>query len=213
MGLHPFPADQVRQHVGHARATGLDRILSAAAREHGVRADILLAVASRESHLGQQPPLRADWTGDGGHGRGLMQIDDRWHADFVRSHRNDDHAANARYAARLLASNLRRYRGDYVKALAAYNAGPGNVDRALREGRSAEHYTTGRDYATDVLARARVIAAMVGGVAASTGSSPDWSTAAMFAAGVGLLFDPTLGALSGVALGLLSRAQSQGLIS
>ncbi|KAM9817565.1 lysozyme g-like [Neosynchiropus ocellatus] len=40
-------------------------------------------------------------------------------------------------------------------ALAAYNQGPGNVRRAVDEGRDVDHYTTGQDYSNDVLARAQ----------------------------------------------------------
>lgn len=213
MSLHPFPAAQVRQHLGHARATGLDRVIRAAARRHGVREDVALALASRESHIGQMPPLRADWTGDGGHGRGVMQVDDRWHQAFVRSHRNDDHAAHADYALGLLAQNLRALRNDYPAALAAYNGGPGRVRQALAAGRHPDTVTTGGDYSTDVLARARVVSAALGGVAASSGRSPDWGSTAMIAGGVALVLDPTLGALSGIALGLLAKAQAEGRIS
>src|SRR5215471_14488540 len=40
-----------------------------------------------------------------------------------------DPYASLNGAAQLMASNLQKYGGDYAKALAAYNAGPGNVDK------------------------------------------------------------------------------------
>ena len=213
MSLHPFPAASVRSHLAHARAIGLDRVIASAAARHGVRADVLTAIGSRESHLGQMPPLARDWTGDRGHGRGVFQIDDRWHGPFVRGHANDDHAAHADYAARFLKRLVTRYGGDYVRALAAYNAGPGNVDKALRQGRSAEHYTTGGDYATDVLARARIVAGgSAGGAAASSGllssRGPNWSVLASAVGAAAFFINPTAGALTGVSLGLLAYAQS-----
>jgi hypothetical protein len=39
-------------------------------------------------------------------------------------------------------------------ALASYNCGPGNVLRALQDGRDVDFYTAGRDYSRDVLNRA-----------------------------------------------------------
>jgi len=39
-------------------------------------------------------------------------------------------------------------------ALAGYNAGPGRVLKAIKEGKDIDHYTTGRDYSADVLNRA-----------------------------------------------------------
>lgn len=40
-----------------------------------------------------------------------------------------DPVENLRFSAEYTAAMLRRYEGDYPKALAAYNAGPGTVDR------------------------------------------------------------------------------------
>ena len=40
-----------------------------------------------------------------------------------------DAAENLRFSAEYMAAMLRKYDGDYRKALAAYNAGPGTVDR------------------------------------------------------------------------------------
>jgi len=41
-----------------------------------------------------------------------------------------DAAENLRFSAEYMAAMLRKYDGDYPKALAAYNAGPGTVDTA-----------------------------------------------------------------------------------
>lgn len=195
----------------HARRSGLAPILTAAARRHGLRPELLLAVASRESHIGQMPPLAPDWTGDRGHGRGVLQVDDRWHSEFTSRTRNDDHLAHADYGAALLARFVRQYGGDVRKGLAAYNSGPGNVNRAIRERRSPEHYTTGRDYATDTLARAQVIARLSGGGTATAGVN--WGATAAVAGAVAFILDPTFGALTGVSMGLLAKAQADGLIS
>ena len=122
-----------------------------AAWRHGLRASLLLAIASRETLIGRTP-LLDDWTGDGGHGRGLMQVDDRYHGEFTSSHANDDHAAHVDYAARFLAGLIEELPSERA-AIAAYNAGPGNVRAALRQGLDVDAYTTGGDYSRDVLRR------------------------------------------------------------
>jgi hypothetical protein len=40
-----------------------------------------------------------------------------------------------------------------ARAAAAYNAGPGNVDRAIAAGHSADSVTAGGDYGSDVAGR------------------------------------------------------------
>ena len=95
--------------------------IAAAAARHHLDARLLAAVAAQETG-GPGSDSGRNVVGDGGHGRGLFQVDDRWHA-FARSPGAMDPAKNADYAAGLIAGNLRRYGGDLHAALSAYNAG------------------------------------------------------------------------------------------
>ncbi|MEA2665771.1 MAG: hypothetical protein QOI11_2715 [Candidatus Eremiobacteraeota bacterium] len=95
--------------------------IAAAASRHGLDPRLLAAVAAQETG-GPGADSGRNVVGDGGHGRGLFQIDDRWHA-FARDPAAMDPARNADYAAGLLRSNLHRYGGNVRAALSAYNAG------------------------------------------------------------------------------------------
>jgi hypothetical protein len=95
-------------------------VIAAAATRHHLEPRLLAAVAAQETG-GPGADSGRNVVGDGGHGRGLFQIDDRWHP-FARSPAAMDPARNADYAAGLLESNLHRY-GDLRSALSAYNAG------------------------------------------------------------------------------------------
>lgn len=94
--------------------------ITAAARRHGLDPRLLAAVAAQETG-GPGSNSGRNIIGDGGHGRGVFQIDDRWHA-FARSSGAMDPARNAEYAAGLLSGLVNRY-GSVRKALSAYNAG------------------------------------------------------------------------------------------
>jgi hypothetical protein len=98
--------------------------IAAAATSHHLDPRLLAAVAAQETG-GPGSDSGRNVVGDGGHGRGLFQIDDRWHA-FARSPAAMDPAQNANYAAGLLESNINRY-GDVRSALSAYNAGSPNA--------------------------------------------------------------------------------------
>ncbi len=63
----------------HAKDEGWDVLFTKAERAHGLPPGILAAVASRETNT-------VDKVGDYGHGRGLMQIDDRSHGLWLREH-------------------------------------------------------------------------------------------------------------------------------
>ena len=96
-----------------------------AARRHGLDPALLAAVAAQETG-GPGTNAGRNVTGDGGHGHGLFQIDDRWHA-FARSQEAVDPAKNADYAAGMLSGLLQRYGGNVRAALSAYNAGSPNA--------------------------------------------------------------------------------------
>jgi soluble lytic murein transglycosylase len=98
-------------------------------REKDVDAALIAAVIYSESKF-------SDRTSSAG-ARGLMQITREAAADIERHSGGttfrfsdlSDPEINIRYGTFLLRELLDRYDGDTVAALAAYNAGPGNVDR------------------------------------------------------------------------------------
>jgi hypothetical protein len=112
-------------------------------KKHGLPEDLLLAVGSRETNLTNK-------IGDGGHGFGVWQRDNRWH-DVDKSYL-DDVRKQADDAASLLAANYKALH-NWPDAIAAYNAGQTGVKNALAEGKSADSATSGGDYAADVLGR------------------------------------------------------------
>ncbi|HUY41492.1 MAG TPA: transglycosylase SLT domain-containing protein [Candidatus Dormibacteraeota bacterium] len=94
--------------------------IAQAAREHGLAPALLAAVAAQETG-GPGSNAGHNIVGDGGHGHGVFQIDDRYHA-FARSAAAMDPAQNAEYAATMLSGLIHRY-GSVHRALSAYNAG------------------------------------------------------------------------------------------
>ncbi len=94
--------------------------ISAAATRHNLDPRLLAAVAAQETG-GPSSDSGRNIVGDGGHGHGLFQIDDRWHA-FARTPGAMDPARNAEYAAGMIGSNVQKY-GSVRAALAAYNSG------------------------------------------------------------------------------------------
>jgi soluble lytic murein transglycosylase-like protein len=116
---------------------------------------VLGAIMDRESGGGRYlVPSGPSGTGDNGHGRGLMQIDDRdrppipGRAAFVQGGDWKDPAKNVLFGARILAAYYDRSSRDLARSIAAYNAGPA----ALRA-ENPDSITTGKNYSRDVLAR------------------------------------------------------------
>jgi soluble lytic murein transglycosylase len=104
-------------------------IIRQQAAEKNVDASLIAAVIYSESRF-------RDQTSSAG-ARGLMQITPEAAKEIERLSGGttfkledlSDPEINIRYGTFLLAELLRRYEGDVVAALAAYNAGPANVDR------------------------------------------------------------------------------------
>jgi hypothetical protein len=146
------------------------------AAQDGLAIDVplLAGVTLRETWSGWAPgytPL-GDYNGkgDGGHGRGLWQIDDRGPFRHLIPQPGTDWlpfdqalaAITVLIAAR---EELAHHRGRITPALfelacvCRYNAALANVDRALCIGVDPNLVTTGKNYGRDVLARrARLLA-------------------------------------------------------
>jgi hypothetical protein len=137
---------------------------------YGVDPFLLAAICDRESLGGEAlTPKGPKGTGDHGHGRGLMQIDDRTHHGFIHGKFDEgtplwhDPTFSILYAGRLLYRNI-LYCGQLEECgVAAYNCGVGRVRIALtnftqlttleQRIRVLNKLTTGGDYVTDVFRR------------------------------------------------------------
>ena len=108
---------------------------------------LLHAVASRETNM-------RNIRGDGGHGHGVFQLDDRWHQ--IPPGFDADVRAQTETAARML-TDLHQRVGDWTLACNLYNSGSTDVNQ-----------TAGHDYGPDVMARQQCLA---GGQAPDPGPS------------------------------------------
>lgn len=125
---------------------------------------LVVAIGLRETWLGTCPgyvPLFShNGRGDGGHGRGLFQIDDRGPFKHLIPPDGEDWPpfVQAQAACVVLAAardELAEFRGTSVFEVAVacrYNAALANVQRAVRIGVDPNLVTTGKDYGRDVLA-------------------------------------------------------------
>jgi hypothetical protein len=95
--------------------------IAAAARRYGLDPNLLAAVAAQETG-GPGSNAGRNIVGDGGHGHGIFQIDDRWHT-FASTAGAMDPGRNADYAAGMLSGLFKEYGGNAHEALSAYNSG------------------------------------------------------------------------------------------
>lgn len=147
--------------LNRTRSRGWLPFFNEAASQFSFPVALLLAIASRESNI-------QNILGDGGHGRGIMQIDDRSFPDFASSGRWKDPRLNILMGARVLSGKQRFLSqhgvdGDVLRrgSVAAYNSGEGNVLRAIRRGLSVDTFTAHRNYSADVLERAAVFSELL----------------------------------------------------
>jgi hypothetical protein len=95
--------------------------ITAAASAYGLDPRLLAAVAAQETG-GPGSNSGRNITGDGGHGHGVFQIDDRsW--SFAKTPAAMNPAQNAKMAASILSDDLKRNGGDVRAALSDYNTG------------------------------------------------------------------------------------------
>ncbi len=142
----------------------------AAAKKYRLDVALLMAICMRESLGGAAlTPPGPEGTGDGGHGRGLMQIDDRHHAPFIARLEVDGKPLwqkaehNIAYGALVLRQAMDAFPGEEGLGVIAYNRGVRAVKKALArlppEASPAERFaeadkgSAGGNYGRNVLAR------------------------------------------------------------
>lgn len=102
-------------------ATDIETIITEASQKYGVPASLIKAVIETESSFN---PLAESKAG----AKGLMQLMDGT-ARGLGVTNSFDPAQNIDGGTRYLANQLKRYDGDLQTALAAYNAGPGRLQK------------------------------------------------------------------------------------
>lgn len=154
--------------------------VDAACVQSGFQAALIGGVGSRESQWGLAlKPGGPGGTGDfaerrfptqfrtgplpqgGGFGRGLLQIDFDAQ-EFARTGDWQSAELNIQAGCKILVScrDLIQRKTSLAgldllqAAVASYNCGPGNVLRAIQDGRDVDFFTAGRNYSKDVLNRA-----------------------------------------------------------
>lgn len=111
--------------------------ISSAAAKYDIDPALLAAVAAQETG-GPDTNAGRNIIGDGGHGHGIFQIDDRFHG-FASTAAAMQPRANADYAAGMIAGLLKRYGGDVHKALSAYNAGDPRAKGTVTQWHDGQH--------------------------------------------------------------------------
>lgn len=115
----------------------IGELVDAAEKAFSLPSRVMWAIYSRETNL---DPYYFTHAGDGGHGRGVGQVDDRSHA--IPADWKVNLPWQVRKSAEIFASCLTRADGDVVRAANRYNSG-----------QEATRYTTGKDYGPDVYER------------------------------------------------------------
>ncbi len=157
-------------------------IILRVAKETGVDPFLIAALGDRESRWGQAlSPKGPGGTGDYGHGRGLMQVDDRSWAAWLAANNWKDPYTNVRKGAEILKAKLAFFQSR--SKVKGYTDGV-NVSitsSAARFGVPAGNYPDPRPLTGDALTEAGLAAYNTGEgnvlMALACGKSPDTTTA------------------------------------
>lgn len=149
-------SSQIAKQIEYAAKKGWLEYYKEASAFYNIPIEILLGKDSRESSLGTYPGLQNNgWYGSDGISKGISQINTKENRFALITDGNDVRAFVA-VGASMLQDEYKRF-GNWKDALSAYNTGAGNVSAAIKKGIDPDQYTTGKDYAKDVLYRAELI--------------------------------------------------------
>ena len=129
----------------------------AASQKYGIPEALVFAIIEQESN---GVPDRISFDGTG---YGLMQIDSGTsaHAKWLQTHDWRDPAANIDEGTAILKESLSYFPGNLQAGIDTYNAGPGNVQRALLAGKNPDSASYSGTYGRDVLAYERTFQAQL----------------------------------------------------
>ena len=159
----PITEQEAARELAHGRQAPWWGALKQAAAAQNLELAFVLAIGSRETNL-------RDETGDGGHGHGVLQVDDRWHPEVAGKpiHRaTPEELIDA--GCQILAEAVRGVAhahpdwppDDQLKvAASAYNAGLRAALRGSAEGDS-DKYATPPPYGRDVMQRRAVFKSLL----------------------------------------------------
>lgn len=131
------------------RARALADAFISAGEAHGINPFLLAAIAERESNYGAA--LDSDQKGDGGHGHGIMQIDDRTWNTWLIANSWRDPEVNIGKAGSILKDDLDSISSRYpnisaeliaAAVIGAYNAGRTRALSSIANGVDIDNYTT-----------------------------------------------------------------------
>jgi hypothetical protein len=140
-------------------------MIEVSAKAYAHRSEVIAGIMMRESAGGKTLiPPGPTGKGDGGHGHGLMQIDDRSFPAFCASDDWQDPEKNIAFGSMILQRkriylNMRcNLLGNEMEesdlecwTIAAYNCGEGRAFRAIREKKHFDFFTAHHDYVAAVL--------------------------------------------------------------
>jgi soluble lytic murein transglycosylase-like protein len=124
------------------------QFVNAAAQTHTVEPALIFGIMAVESN-------GFNVIGDQGHGRGLMQIDDRAFPEWIAANNGGlDPESNIMQGAKVLRANIDAFDGDVRTGVSAFNAGQGGARKGLTLFGDSDHFTTGGNYSVKVFGHA-----------------------------------------------------------
>ncbi|KAI5104908.1 lysozyme g-like 1 [Silurus meridionalis] len=150
------PASHKLAEVDLERMNQYKTIIKKVGRAKKIDPAVIAGIISRETRAGSSGSGLVNGWGDHGNAFGLMQVDRRYHSP-VGAWNGEDHIIQATDILITFIKNIQQKFPNWSKenqfkgGIAAYNAGPGNIDSY----ENMDMKTTGRDYANDVVARAQ----------------------------------------------------------